>query len=122
MAADNLLLIHSRIGTLDIYVVAAMVWAVALYLRGRALWAGVVLGVGACAKLVAPYALPVLVLIEGGRWLAARRGMQEQLSGRAAARRLGICAAAGVGVFFALLAAMDRIAPPYNFDARKLVG
>lgn len=122
MAADNLLLIHGRIATLDIYVVAAMVWAVALYLRGRPLWAGVALGVGSCAKLVAPYALPVLVVIEAGRWLAARRGIPEPLRARAAARRLGLCAAAGVGVFFALLAAMDRIAPPYDPNARALVG
>ena len=35
MACDNLLLVHGRIGTLDIYVVAMMIWGVALYLRGR---------------------------------------------------------------------------------------
>ena len=29
MACDNLLMIHGRIGTLDIYVVAAMIWALA---------------------------------------------------------------------------------------------
>ena len=27
MAPDNLLLVHGRIGTLDIYVLAAMIWA-----------------------------------------------------------------------------------------------
>ena len=40
MAADNLLLVHSRIGTLDIYATAAMIWGAALYLRGRPLWRG----------------------------------------------------------------------------------
>ena len=43
MACDNLLLVHGRIGTLDIYAVAMMIWAAALYLRGRPLLAGVVL-------------------------------------------------------------------------------
>jgi uncharacterized membrane protein len=33
-----------------------MVWAAALYLRGRPIVAGVVLGLGATAKLVAPSA------------------------------------------------------------------
>jgi 4-amino-4-deoxy-L-arabinose transferase-like glycosyltransferase len=54
MAADNLFLVHARIGTLDIYAVAAMVWGAALYLRRRPVLAGVVIGVGACAKEVAP--------------------------------------------------------------------
>ena len=40
MAADNLLLVHGRIGTLDISAVAAMIWAAALYLRGRRVLAG----------------------------------------------------------------------------------
>src|SRR5581483_5481916 len=44
MASDNLVLVHGRIGTLDIYALAAMVWGVALYLRGRPVWAGAVLG------------------------------------------------------------------------------
>ena len=44
MAADNLLLVHGRIGTLDIYAVAPMIWGVALYLRGRWVAAGIVLG------------------------------------------------------------------------------
>ena len=57
MAADNLLLVHSRIATLDIYAVTAMIWAAVLYLRGRPLLAGAVIGVGACAKEVAPYVL-----------------------------------------------------------------
>ena len=53
MGADNLLLVAGRIGTLDIYAVAAMVWAVALYVRRRPLAAAVVLGIGAACKEVA---------------------------------------------------------------------
>ena len=44
MACDNLLLVHGRIGTLDIYVVAAMIWGVALYVRGSPLLAGLAAG------------------------------------------------------------------------------
>lgn len=35
MATDNLMLVHGRIGTLDVYALAAMIWGVALYLRGQ---------------------------------------------------------------------------------------
>ena len=73
MAADNLLLVHGRIGTLDIYAVAAMIWGAALYLRGRPLLAGVVIGVGACYKLVAPYVLLVAAAVRAAR-VAVRRG------------------------------------------------
>src|SRR5947209_7058877 len=64
MATDNLLLVHGRIGTLDVYVLAAMLWAAVLYLRGRPLLAGTVVGVGACFKLVAPYLLLALLTLE----------------------------------------------------------
>ena len=40
MAADNLMIVQGRIGTLDIYVVAFMVWAAAAYLRERPLARG----------------------------------------------------------------------------------
>jgi 4-amino-4-deoxy-L-arabinose transferase-like glycosyltransferase len=116
MASDNLVLVHGRIGTLDIYVLAAMVWGVALYLRGRPTWGGVVLGVGACTKLVAPYALLVLVLVE------AYRAWSGATTPKAGARRLSACAAAGVAVFFALLELLGWIAPPYDPNAQRKIG
>ena len=106
MASDNLLLVAGRIGTLDIYVVTFMIWAAALYLRGRPLAAGVLLGLGATAKLVAPYLLLVLALVELARH--RRSGY------RVAARALTELTLAGVAVYFAALAAFDRIAPPYD--------
>jgi len=106
MASDNLLLVAGRIATLDIYVVAFMIWAAALYLRGRPVAAGVVLGVGATAKLVAPYLLLVLLLFEIVR--CRREGM------RLAARALSEFTVVAVAVYFAVLAAFDRIAPPYD--------
>jgi dolichyl-phosphate-mannose-protein mannosyltransferase len=63
-AFDNLALVHSRIGTLDMMVLAGMLMGAWLYLRGQPLWAGVAIAVGALAKLPGVYALPALVLIE----------------------------------------------------------
>jgi 4-amino-4-deoxy-L-arabinose transferase-like glycosyltransferase len=111
MAADNLLLVQGRIATLDIYVVAAMVWAAALYLRGRPLAGGVVLGIGAACKEVAPYALFALALWELFL-VAGQPGFGHGLA--RAVRRLGAFAVSAATVFLALLAVMDRIAPPYD--------
>ena len=64
MAADNLLLVHGRIGTLDIYALTAMIWGVALYLRGRPLVGGRrARGRRLPASSVAPYALLVLLAV-----------------------------------------------------------
>ena len=106
MASDNLLLVAGRIGTLDIYVVTFMIWAAALYLRGRPLAGGALLGLGATAKLVAPYLLAVLVLLELARH---RRAILTH-----AARALTEFTLAAVAVYFAALALWDRIAPPYD--------
>src|SRR6476659_7976963 len=56
-ACHNLLLVHGRIATLDIYAVSAMIWGAARYVRGRPLAAGAVVGLGTSAKEVAPYVL-----------------------------------------------------------------
>ncbi len=123
MAADNLLLVMGRIGTLDIYVVAAMIWGVALYLRGRPVAAGVALAVAAAFKEVAPYALFVLVLLELGRLLVARRGpgAPEQWRPWPAARRLAATIFTTCGVFVGLLAIMGLIATPYADSQAKLI-
>ena len=72
-ATDNLLLIHGRIATLDIYAISLMIVAAALYLRGNAIPAGLVLGLAGCMKLVALFLVPVLVLLEVFQVLWARR-------------------------------------------------
>jgi predicted membrane-bound dolichyl-phosphate-mannose-protein mannosyltransferase len=115
LAADNLMIVHGRIGTLDIYVLAAMVWAAVVYLRGHPLAAGVVAGIAACMKLVGVYVLLVLVLIELLRWLGTRRDVAQRL------RRLVQLAAAAAVSFFGLLAILDRIARPYDNSAGKLL-
>jgi 4-amino-4-deoxy-L-arabinose transferase-like glycosyltransferase len=115
MAADNLMIVQGRIGTLDIYALAAMVWAAVAYLRGRPLLAGVLIGVGACAKLVAGYLLLALLLLEAFRWLRARA------QATSVGWRLARTAGAAVAVFVGLLALMDRIAPPYDDTTHRLL-
>jgi hypothetical protein len=116
LAADNLLLVHSRIATLDIYAVTAMIWAAVLYLRGRPLLAGGVIGVGACAKEVTPYVLLALLALE---LLRARR---DRSAVGPALVRVAICAATATAVFVGLLALLDVIAPPYDPLRHELVG
>jgi len=116
MAADNLMIVHGRIGTLDIYALAAMVWGVALYLRNHPVIAGVVLGVGACMKLFAAYVLLVVAILEALRWLGSREAVAKRLA------RVAEVTVAGVVSFFGLLAILDRIARPYNYALGKPVG
>jgi hypothetical protein len=129
MAADNLMLVHGRIGTLDVYALAAMVWGAALYVGGRPLLAGVVIGVGACAKEVAPYVLIVLALLEAlrlvpgfrlGRGPAGERPSLPASAG-AGAWRLIRCGVAAFGSFVGLLWLMGLVAPPYNPETGKRV-
>jgi 4-amino-4-deoxy-L-arabinose transferase-like glycosyltransferase len=115
MAADNLLLVHGRIGTLDIYAVAAMVWAATLYLRNRPIAAGAVIGLGTCAKEVTPYLLFGLVALEFLRWWPARA------EGWLRVGRLGVCAAVSGVVFVSGLTVMGWIAAPYSPQTGKLV-
>jgi predicted membrane-bound dolichyl-phosphate-mannose-protein mannosyltransferase len=115
MACDNLLLVHGRIGTLDIYVVTAMIWAAALYVRGRFLLAGALVGVGACFKLVAPYVLLVFGVLELMRWVSGEAELKARVW------RFGASVIAAAGVFVGLLAVLDRIARPYDATAGKLI-
>jgi predicted membrane-bound dolichyl-phosphate-mannose-protein mannosyltransferase len=123
MAADPLLLVMGRIGTLDIYAVAAMVWGVALYVRSRPFAAGVVLAVATAFKEVSPYALFVLVLLELGRLLVARRepGAPADWTPRDALKRLAAAVFTTCGVFVGLLAIMGEIATPYADSQAKLI-
>ncbi|HEY1591813.1 MAG TPA: glycosyltransferase family 39 protein [Solirubrobacteraceae bacterium] len=115
MAADNLLIVHGRIGTLDIYALAPMLWAGVLYLRRRPLLAGALVGVAACMKLVGVYVVFALVLFEALRWLGSREELGRRVS------HLAQLIGAGAVSFFGLLAILDAIAPPYDDAAGKLV-
>ena len=64
-------------------------------------------------KLVAPYVLAVVVLLELLRALPEiRRATGPVLRG--AARRVGWCVTGAAATFVALLALLDRLAPPYD--------
>jgi predicted membrane-bound dolichyl-phosphate-mannose-protein mannosyltransferase len=115
MAADNLLLVHGRIATLDIYAVTAMIWAAAFYLRNRPILAGVVIAVGASAKEVAPYVLFALAVLELLRWWQTRG------EGSMRVRRLAACVLASAAAFLAMLTVMGWVAAAYSPQARKLV-
>jgi 4-amino-4-deoxy-L-arabinose transferase-like glycosyltransferase len=65
MALDNLMLIHGRIATLDVYFVATALVAAVFYVRGWTLASGIALGVAACMKLEALAVIPAFVLYEG---------------------------------------------------------
>ncbi len=76
MAVDNLALIHGRIATLDIYVLALVLIAGTLYVRHWALPAGIMLGLAGCMKLVGLGVIPVFVLLEALRVAWARGSLQ----------------------------------------------
>lgn len=63
-SADNLVLVHSRIGTLDMMLLMFMLLGSWLYLRGWHLAGGMACGVAALVKLGGFYAVFVLLLIE----------------------------------------------------------
>ena len=115
LATDNLLLVHGRIFTLDIYVVTMMIWGVAFYLQDRPVLAGVVLAVGFCFKLVGPYALGTLGLLELARVFVRWRDPDSPpgWSLRGAIGRFVPTVFTSVGVCVGLLAIMGLIATPY---------
>jgi dolichyl-phosphate-mannose-protein mannosyltransferase len=114
MAVDNMLLVHGRIATLDIFVVTFMLVVVALYLRGHPLLAGLTLGVGLCTKLVAFDAAFVLILLELGRVFLRPPDETRSRLTIARARVLPLLTTAGVGAvtYLAVLFGLDLIVAP----------
>jgi dolichyl-phosphate-mannose-protein mannosyltransferase len=114
MAADNLMLVHGRIATLDIFVVTFMIVAVALYLRGHPLVAGGVLGIGLCTKLVALDAAIVILLLELSRVLFRDRHEITKRTDIARERALEFVQflVASAIIYFALLFALDLVVAP----------
>jgi predicted membrane-bound dolichyl-phosphate-mannose-protein mannosyltransferase len=61
-ALDNLLLVHSRIATLDVLFLAPLLLGAVLLLRRQWVWAGVLCGIAALVKVPALFALAGLVV------------------------------------------------------------
>lgn len=117
MALDNLLLVHARIATLDIYAVATMLVAAALYVRGSPLLAGAALGAAACMKEVALYLLVVLALLEALRFARIRWGPRPAAPIGSGWRAFALFAAVGAASFLGLLALLDVLVPAYDPNA-----
>lgn len=123
MALDNLMLVHGRIATLDVYAVSLMLVAGALHVRRHPLLAGIALGVGACTKVVAFYLLAALVLFEAVRMVQARRDARTgALSWRSELKPIASCIAATVLVFFGLLWVMDLLVPAWDPGTHTVYG
>lgn len=71
-AFDNLVFVHSRIGTLDIFMVAFLLLGVYCYLASRPLLAGVALAGATLCKIGGVYGLGALLLFEGLRAVRSR--------------------------------------------------
>jgi hypothetical protein len=123
MAADNLMIVSGRIGTLDIYALGPMLFGAAFYLRGRLVPAIVLLALADCMKEVAPYALIVLGLLELGRvWLARRDpSLPAEWRLRQALLRFVLVAVGSFAGFILGLWVMGLIATPYADSAHELI-
>jgi dolichyl-phosphate-mannose-protein mannosyltransferase len=114
LAADNLFVVHGRIATLDIYMLAFMLGGVALYLRRRPVLAGVVLGIGATTKLVGMYALFILGLLELGRWATRRRREGGPAPQRLPIEDLALCIVATGLAYAVVLQLLDMSWPAFD--------
>ena len=80
VAFDNLTLVHGRIGTLDMFVLAPMLIGAWLALRRRWILAGIAMGIALLIKVTAIYAVGAVLLYwlltDGLEWVRARRRPQ----------------------------------------------
>ncbi len=112
---DNLFLVQSRAGLLDIYAVALMIIAAAFYLRRQPIAAGVALGIGMCMKEAAIYLIAAFVLFEALRLLRAwwkEEGVSRWV--RSYVRPAGIMFGATAVSFLFLLWILDLAVPAYD--------
>ena len=114
-AVDNLWMVSGRIAVLDVYCLPFMLAGAAFYLRRQPIVAGILIGVGACIKEFALYALLALLLLELFRWIRAvlpsAGGWSLQL--RRAARP-ALLTLMTVATFVSLLAVLDWLSTPYH--------
>lgn len=74
-AFDNLVFVHSRIGTLDIFLVAFLLLGLYCYLAGRPILAGLALVAATLCKINGVYGIAIIIAFEGLRlWRARAEG------------------------------------------------
>jgi dolichyl-phosphate-mannose-protein mannosyltransferase len=111
-AFDNLVFVHSRIGTLDIFVVAFLLLGLYLYLRGWAIPSGLALVAATLCKIGGIYGLGVLWIFVGLNLLRTRATEGRWCFG--SLRPLLVTTITyAVGLIW-LLGALDSIWSPYD--------
>jgi predicted membrane-bound dolichyl-phosphate-mannose-protein mannosyltransferase len=77
IALDPMMLVHSRMATIEMFVVGFVLAGLYAYVEGRPILAGLLLAAAACCKLTGAGGLIAVVLFEAGRqWGARSRGVQ----------------------------------------------
>jgi len=115
MALDNLLLVHGRIATLDIFGIAMMLISANFYVRRRWVLAGVALGIAGNMKETSLYLAAGFILLEALRVLralcvdkSAKGWVQENL------RPAFTVTVVGAASFLLGLWIMDMLVPAYD--------
>jgi dolichyl-phosphate-mannose-protein mannosyltransferase len=112
LAFDNLVFVHSRIFTLDIFQLAFMLLGLYWYVSGRAALAGVGFALAALCKIGGVFGLLALVGYEALRLFHGDQAWRTGWS--PAARRLTYLAIAFFVTFLPLLGFMDRVWVGYD--------
>ena len=122
MAFDNLSLVHSRIGTLDILVLTPMLLAAWLGLRGNWALAGAAVGIAFLVKLTALYALLALIAMLLIRAWSAWRGERnlDRQALRAGAAMVAVFLVVGLGGLWALDFFFSSMTSPFEHVAHMI--
>jgi dolichyl-phosphate-mannose-protein mannosyltransferase len=114
-AFDNLVLVHSRIATLDMPMVAFMLLAAWCWLRGWPLPAGIAAGLAALVKLDGVYALLALFLLAAGTAVVQwRRERDPDWRVSTPLRQMGLLTLGFIPAFLVGLWLLDRTVTPYH--------
>jgi len=122
VSLDNLTMVHGRIGTLDMLVLAPMLVGSWLALERRWLLAGLAMGIALLVKLTALYGIGAvilyLLLTDGPAWWRARRVRLRELAGPVV---FGVVTmAVALGGLTVLDARYTSFASPFDHIARMV--
>jgi dolichyl-phosphate-mannose-protein mannosyltransferase len=122
LSLENLTLVHGRIGTLDMLVLAPMLVGSLLAIQRRWLLAGAAMGLALLVKLTALYGIGAVLLYvlltEGPAWWRARRIRLRELAGPAAF--VVVTLAVALGGLAVLDARFTSFASPFDHIGRMV--